>query len=946
MEKLDEENKNNKNSYFSFLNLGNDKSKKEKDPIINDDIYLNIDSKNHFAETLNSTYELVNQKIEYFNQNIDKYNDDLSLKTSRNIKDVEIQKNDLTKRIMEKFLKRLYPECETKVRKISYLIQEKTKKISKDKVEEYINYFFDKRYDLKYSTSLKFSKDFYTNCGYILCYIYSKLNEFISIKLSKLIENTIKEGKNVLTDFYEYCEEKGEDPSEIKKSYVWDDIRKDYEIPPELIFLLNIFPEIHTLEIDLDLIGDSLNNEDFNLFTITILNIEYILPKLERININFTNNDLQYTLYSKYYTKILSIINLSNDNLKKNKIKNNFNIYNKKWDFEHDFNLDEYLKIKIEKERKENMLNKIVYDKYSILYMVESDGDKNNMDKKKSICNSQIFKNNNNILKYSMTNLNNDFEILSNEDEERDDIFQKLRTFRSGSLFFGSKRELDHKKTIDDKMNLNKSIIQKSNISSQLSPIYNIILMMICGVARINNIKKFNLISNDFYNRDIIYYLFKNFNLNALSIDEQFHILDLFCNKIKKLDTLNIEINSLDILSFDKILGLIYKNQNLLSLKLSLFSSDVSYFITSLLKTYEEFNSSNEIKEFALNKGKYLTLEILEEKIINDISVFFIENLNILFEVIKNKNSLEVLGLNFDLPKILINNMNYKLPIMKFILNILFLIDNNENKGKSKIKKLTLLSPHTIFDNRLENNIDGLFKDIRIYKNTKNLNELNIQTQFYNINYVKNIISPNLTTLSIGDLDIFTFQKLVNYLTSYEFSSKSSLTNLNIKLQNKIIDFDTKIKFLMRQLFDIKIKTLLELKLFTNLIIMNKSNYFYLIKILKNNWIPSYVITLNQKCQNLNKEIKKDVDFIVSKSIESKIFSEYELSLIKKDINGKVNDPNDEVFWMLKYIFYCKYSNYNLNFIDVKNIIFSILKYLYLTSKVKLAHDIYEPETP
>ena len=940
MKKIIEENKIKKKSYFAFLNIDNDKSKQNKEPIINDDIYLNIDSKNHFGETLNSTYELVNQKIDIFNQDIDNDTDDLSLKTSRNIKDGEIQKKDLTKRIMKKFLDKLYPECEAKIRRISYLILEKTKKLlSKDKIEEYINYFFDKRYDLKYSTSLKFTKDFFTNCGYILCYIYSKLDEFILNKLSRNIEKTINEGKNVLTDFYQYCEEKGEDPSEIKKSYVWDNIRKNYEIPPEIIFLLNIFPEINTLEFDLDLIGENLNEEDFNLFTITILNIKYILPKLEVININFTFNNLQYILYNKYYTRVLNIINLGQDNIKKNIIRNNYNIYNKKWDFEHSFNLEEYRKILIEKEKQENNSNSIIYDKYSILYMVDSDENINDIRRNKSICNSRIFKDNNNTLKYSLSNINNDFETFSNEDEEGDDIFQRMRTERSGTLYINSNKIITSKK--ENKLNLKKSI----NISSQISSIYNIILMMICGVARIDNIKKFHLIANDFYNKDIIVYLFKNFNLNALSIDDQFHILDLFCNRIKKLDDLNIEINSLDILSFDKILGLIYKNQNLISLKLSLFSSDVSYFITTLLKTYEEFTSLNEIKELAQNKGKYITLEILEEKIINDISVYFIENLNILFEIIKKKNNLETLGLNFDLPKILINNINYKLPIMKIILNILFLIDNNENNGKSKIKELTLLSPHTILDNRLENNIDDLFKDIRIYKNAKILKELNIQTQFYNNKYVKNIISPNLTILSIGDLDMYTFQKLVNYLTSYEFSSKSSLTNLNIKLQNKIICFDTKIKLLMRQLFDLKIKTLLELKLFSNIIIRSKSNYFYLIKILKNNWVPSYVITLNPKSKNLNKDIIKDVDFIVSKSIETKIFNEYELSLIKKDKIETVNDPNDEVFWMLKYIFYCRYSNYYLNFIDIKNIVFSILKYLYLTSKVKLSHDILEAET-
>ena len=429
MKKIIEENKIKKKSYFAFLNIDNDKSKQNKEPIINDDIYLNIDSKNHFGETLNSTYELVNQKIDIFNQDIDNDTDDLSLKTSRNIKDGEIQKKDLTKRIMKKFLDKLYPECEAKIRRISYLILEKTKKLlSKDKIEEYINYFFDKRYDLKYSTSLKFTKDFFTNCGYILCYIYSKLDEFILNKLSRNIEKTINEGKNVLTDFYQYCEEKGEDPSEIKKSYVWDNIRKNYEIPPEIIFLLNIFPEINTLEFDLDLIGENLNEEDFNLFTITILNIKYILPKLEVININFTFNNLQYILYNKYYTRVLNIINLGQDNIKKNIIRNNYNIYNKKWDFEHSFNLEEYRKILIEKEKQENNSNSIIYDKYSILYMVDSDENINDIRRNKSICNSRIFKDNNNTLKYSLSNINNDFETFSNEDEEGDDIFQRMRT--------------------------------------------------------------------------------------------------------------------------------------------------------------------------------------------------------------------------------------------------------------------------------------------------------------------------------------------------------------------------------------------------------------------------------------------------------------------------------------------------------------------------------------
>lgn len=109
--------------------------------------------------------------------------------------------------------------------------------------------------------------------------------------------------------------------------------------------------------------------------------------------------------------------------------------------------MEEYRKILIEKEKQENISNNIIYDQYSILYMVDSDEDRNDLKRNKSICNSQIFKNNNNnLLKHSVSTFNNDFEMLSNEDEEGDDIFQKLRSVRSGTLYINSNRILNSKK--------------------------------------------------------------------------------------------------------------------------------------------------------------------------------------------------------------------------------------------------------------------------------------------------------------------------------------------------------------------------------------------------------------------------------------------------------------------------------------------------------------------
>ena len=921
--------KNYKNniSYESFLkSYNNKKQDKEDNSKINYELYINIDSKNYFIPTTKKNSLLVKTRIEGFKDNKSKENNDK-----------EIKKEALTKEIMKKFLYKLYPKCEISARKISYSISRDIraiKKINRNTIEENINYFFSNRYDLKYSTSLVFTKDFFRNCGYILCYIFSKINENTLKQIGgikKNIDKVIKKNINVIIDFYDYCTEKDLDPSEIKKGSVWEKIEKKYEIPPEMIFLVNVFKEIDTLEFDIEFEGELLNEEDIKLFTITILNMSFIFQKLIHVNITFINHKLQFNLYEKYYSKILNILKKAEESIKKNKIKNIDSIYNKKWDFNHEFNLEEYRLNQNEAAKKENINKKKIFDKYSILYTTELKTYSSARNQSRgSLCNSTIVKNLTG--KILTSNIFGEFEEISEDSE--DDIFllDITKKPRSEPIYIKNNN-------IENKANENNQNIQtikKTYIKKQSSIIYDIILMIICGVTRIDTIKQLNLLSNDFYNNDLISYLNDYFGIDAISIDSEFHVLDLLYNKTKNLDLLNIEINSLDILSFDKILGIIYKNHSLTSLKLSLFSSDVSYLIITLYKAYEEIKSNEEIINYISNEGKNCTFENLEEKIINDISLCFIENINLLFEIIKEKNNLEVLGFNFDLPDILINNMNYKLPIIKFILNIIFLIDNNESKKKNKIKKLTLLSPQTIFDNRLENNINDIFKDIKL-SNNKQIEELNIQVQLYNIINIKNLISRNLIKLSIGDLDIITLEELVNYLTSYEFSSKSLLTELNIQMIKIYTSFDTKIKLILRKLFNIKIENLFELKLFTNLILKNKFDYLYLIKIIKNNWIASYVIILNKKCKDILSEcnsLKKEIPFIASFSIQKKYF--YDVG--KKSIKINKNNTSEEAFWILKYLLYCRYSNYSLNFMEIKKIIYSILKYIYLIQNIKLKH--------
>jgi hypothetical protein len=226
------------------------------------------------------------------------------------------------------------------------------------------------------------------------------------------------------------------------------------------------------------------------------------------------------------------------------------------------------------------------------------------------------------------------------------------------------------------------------------------------------------------------------------------------------------------------MLNLIYKNQNLLTLNVSFFSSDITYFLRPLLKIY------NQIIGDAENLIKYDNINI-EETILNSILPFFLDNLSVLFVIIKNLKKIENLGLNFDLPIIIANNQGYIIPIIKFILNIIFLVDNKN------IKKLTISAPSIVLDERILPRINEFFSEIDINKGENDLIELNLQIQLYKIVDIKNLISTKIIILSLGDFDLFTFKNLVKYLTSYKFSSESNLESLSIRL-NKTITLLTK----------------------------------------------------------------------------------------------------------------------------------------------------------
>jgi hypothetical protein len=296
--------------------INNNDSNKE-DLLINNDLYLNIDSKNVLTGTSKDDINFIKERIQTF-QN-DQSNKD------------EISKEKLTQQITKMFLDKLFPKCESHVRKISLAISrdiQAIKKLTLEIIEDNIDYFYSNRHEIKYLKSLKLTKERFRNIGYILCYIYPKLTKFKikdSSEIKKYLKEVVKNNNNiniknkvnidVLTDYFFYCGEKGIDPSQIKKTTVWKTLINKYEVPPELIFLVNLFGGIKYLVIDIDFEGEKLDNEDIKLFTITILNTSFIFPFLDHVSLNFIHNEVQFSLYERYYSKIINLLKLGEETI-------------------------------------------------------------------------------------------------------------------------------------------------------------------------------------------------------------------------------------------------------------------------------------------------------------------------------------------------------------------------------------------------------------------------------------------------------------------------------------------------------------------------------------------------------------------------------------------------------------------------------------------------------
>ena len=886
----------------------------EEDEYLEEDNYFKIDAKNTFSvgdseDSKDKLYKILND------------NDDFI------IENYEIQK-----KILSLFYEKIY-KTDSDPFNICHIVSKqliKSLNIHKKTIDEKLEYFINKKtYDYKYSKKFEFDKENITYLGYILAYSYNKFSSFRinnSKDLRTNVDLTKKDKIDVLTLFYAHCFDIKKSQEECSKTAFWKKNYHKFQLPGTFIFLMNIFIYIETIEINLNFEEAKLTKDDVNLFILSILNVQYIFPQKINVKINLIDEELQCLVYRRFYKELF--FNTKPGNFKMIYM-NKEDIYKKKWDFETEFLLEKHRKKK--KDNYEKIFNnETLVDENTPIYSTP------NKDENLNYTYSSLIKpmegnsaKNLSLLKSLKNNYNN-VSMFNIKEETSYNTINDLNTSSN------TKGKLLVKSFISNK-SISTSAIKMSNnpnekfenlhyesIIEKFKKSLGLILLTIDSLNKFTNMKRLDLIINDCYSNEIQCYL-RGYCMPEINL--KFHIVDILINKVRNLEDLNIETNILDHITFNKILSFINYNLSMTSIKISFFSSDATYLRQTIYKIY--FQNIGGLKNFKISS------------IINKILPKFVENLEVLFELIKIKDFKKI-SVNFDTPIIIEVNNAYMNTIFKFIMNLLFLVDN----PNSRIEKLVILSPSTKFDSRFLPSIDNILEDINFNENNKFLIELSLHLQLYMLKNIKNLITEKLIILNIGDCDIFSFHELTKFLTSYQFCKISSLEKLNISLINSIFEYTNILKNLFYKIFSIKIRRLTELNIYTN-IYMNKETYFYSIDIFRNNWISKCGLILNPKSEiiQLDKD-KNNIFYLVSHGLEDKLIPNEELVyrnkiFFDKDKRNIIDcDKNDNIYWIMIKIFNKKYNSFNIKgkIRSKKEIIFNTLKYLYFTKNVEIKH--------
>ena len=721
-----------------------------------------------------------------------------------------------------------------------YLSLNQTKEI-KDITKEMnfmLNYNFDGEFFL--------TKELTENIGTILFYGFNKLKskfKFYLIKsyadLKEKIERVKFEQVDLLNEYYnqEFFENKTNKKLQKyvyrKEPFVTNDGKifcaENNLLPNEFILLINKLQYVKALTFKIDDINkisgnnNSSNNYyiDIILYIVILLNVQWLLPNILVVNFDLTNNSLSSALIDIMSLKLnqeLQGINIFE--------KKTF-YYNYKIPYSNIYNYEMLIKYRQNQLKKEFLTDQKQPNVIQLFHQMKKNRNKQENEK------------NANTSKKAETNK----EMLSFADSETDSSDGDYHDYENYNMINSEKENLYE----EEEKQVNKLIMKK---------LYNLyikrhtkeldMIIITASFIRIwEKLHALNIKCPDIFNSEIK----ESFSLKNIKSYNDLSFINLL-SEIKTLNLLNVEFNSLDYINFTKILGLINSNINLSILRLIFFGNDKFYSPGGIYKLLNDLNQPSllEINKNIILKKESQNLKNTDfEDIILNFHLLdkFQKNLEILFSMIKHhRKTLSELALVLNLPTLLINNEKYCFSLIKLILNIIIFLSFD----KHEIKVIKIISPLLKFDPRKNPFLIDLFNRITEVEHQKNLSKIHtlyLQLNLSHMSVITNLITKNLNTLNIGNLDLPTFNSLANLITSKEFINESKLINLKIVLQESITKYDTNVKENVIKLFKYNPKHLATMELITKLKV-SYEDLCEIVRIIKNNYINKYVITFNE----------------------------------------------------------------------------------------------------
>ena len=244
-------------------------------------------------------------------------------------------------------------------------------------------------------------------------------------------------------------------------------------------------------------------------------------------------------------------------------------------------------------------------------------------------------------------------------------------------------------------------------------------------------------------------------------------MIEYITENISINDNFDIQQNGIKINLFDEFDDESYQNEDNLkfeSKSVNFFNKDEdensnekSVCKSSSIELSVSFN-----KNTALN-GLLIYDDIKDEynlrkKAIDNLQKSF-ENFFVLLQMLEEKSNLESLTLEIDKPFNLIDKSLYWI-LLKLFFNLLL----EFNRELLNLKVFNFIIPYFNLDNSYYSFIETFFNGINLNFKNKSMTHFHFQAQITNIPNFSNLISYNLTIISIGDLDYISLKSLVKTL--------------------------------------------------------------------------------------------------------------------------------------------------------------------------------------